>query len=162
MTQSSSQRQPGQIIADTRTTAAESAARVVRDDTTRLQTFRLVRNSVYTVGVLFSLGIAGTVVVGFTGGDASTVSAMLTAVTGVIGSLVGAYFGVQLGSEGRQQVEERAEGRRRDAEETLNRALAMLSREDAARVLGMELPRSSDASGPAAPDALDAPDAAPR
>jgi hypothetical protein len=160
VTQSSSQRQPEHIIADTRTTA-ESAARVVRDDTTRLQTFRLVRNSVYTVGVLFSLGIAGTVVVGFTGGDASTVSAMLTAVTGVIGSLVGAYFGVQLGSEGRQQVEERAEGRRRDAEEMLNRALAMLSREDAARVLGMELPRSN-VSGPA-PDAPDAPEeAAPR
>jgi hypothetical protein len=159
VTQSSSQRQPEHIIADTRTTA-ESAARV-RDDTTRLQTFRLVRNSVYTVGVLFSLGIAGTVVVGFTGGDASTVSAMLTAVTGVIGSLVGAYFGVQLGSEGRQQVEERAEGRRRDAEEMLNRALAMLSREDAARVLGMELPRSN-VSEPA-PDAPDAPEeAAPR
>ena len=151
MTQPSGQRQPGQTIADTRT--AEPAR--VRDDTTRLQTFRLVRNSVYTVGVLFALGIAGTVVVGFTGGDASTVSAMLTAVTGVIGSLVGAYFGVQLGSEGRQQVEERAEGRRRDAEETLNRALAMLSREDAARVLGMELPRSSDASAPA-PEAPEA------
>jgi hypothetical protein len=150
--QPSGQRPAGQMLTDTRT--AELAARV-RDDTTRLQTFRLVRNSVYTVGVLFSLGIAGTVVVGFTGGDASTVSAMLTAVTGVIGSLVGAYFGVQLGSEGRQQVEERAEGRRRDAEETLNRALAMLSREDAARVLGMELPRSSDASAPA-PEAPEA------
>jgi hypothetical protein len=152
VTQPSGQRQPGQMLTDTRTA---EPARVVRDDTTRLQTFRLVRNSVYTVGVLFALGIAGTVVVGFTGGDASTVSAMLTAVTGVIGSLVGAYFGVQLGSEGRQQVEERAEGRRRDAEETLNRALAMLSREDAARVLGMELPRSSDASAPA-PEAPEA------
>jgi hypothetical protein len=153
VTQPSGQRPAGQMLTDTRT--AELAARV-RDDTTRLQTFRLVRNSVYTVGVLFSLGIAATVVVGFTGGDASTVSAMLTAVTGVIGSLVGAYFGVQLGSEGRQQVEERAEGRRRDAEETLNRALAMLSREDAARVLGMELPRSSsDASAPA-PEAPEA------
>ena len=154
MTLPSGQRPAGQMLADTRT--AEPAR--VRDDNTRLQTFRLVRNSVYTVGVLFSLGIAGTVVVGFTGGDASTVSAMLTAVTGVIGSLVGAYFGVQLGSEGRQQVEERAEGRRRDAEETLNRALAMLSREDAASVLGMELPRSSDASAPA-PAAPDGPEA---
>jgi len=109
---------------------------------TRLKAFELVRNSVYTVGALFFVAIAGAVVVGFTGGEASTISAMLTAVTGVIGSLVGAYFGVQVGNEGRQQVEERAEERRRDAEERLNKALGMLPREDAAAVLGMELPRS--------------------
>ena len=56
--------------------------------------------------------------------------------------MVGAYFGVQVGNEGREQVEERAEERRRDAEERLNKALAMLPQEDAAVVLGMESPRS--------------------
>jgi hypothetical protein len=68
---------------------------------------------------------------------------MLTAVTGVIGSLVGAYFGIQAGNQGRQQVEERAEGQRQDAETILHKALGLLDREDAATVLDMELPEGA-------------------
>jgi hypothetical protein len=111
------------------------------DETGRtVQGFYLVRNSIYTVGALFVVGMIGAVVVGYTGGDASTISAMLTAVTGVIGSLVGAYFGIQVGNAGRQETEERVEGRRQDAQETLNKALAVLPREDAAAVLDVDLP----------------------
>ena len=130
-------------FATTTNRAQVQPAAEARNGPTRLKAFELVRNSVYTVGALFFVAIAGVVVVGFTGGgDTSTISTMLTAVTGVIGALVGAYFGVQVGNEGRQQVEERAEERRRDAEERLNKALAMLPQEDAAVVLGMESPRS--------------------
>jgi hypothetical protein len=102
------------------------------------QGFELVKTSVYVVGGLFLAAMIG--VVGFTNGDASTISAMLTAVTGVIGSLVGAYFGIQVGNQGRQEVEERAEGRRQGAEDTLNKALAVLPPEEGAMVLGMDMP----------------------
>ena len=142
MAASSDRSQTERGFATTTNRAQVQPAAEARNGPTRLKAFELVRNSVYTVGALFFVAIAGVVVVGFTGGDASTISTMLTAVTGVIGALVGAYFGVQVGNEGRQQVEERAEERRRDAEERLNKALAMLPQEDAAVVLGMESPRS--------------------
>ncbi len=126
--------------ADQRTTESEEATRLERG-------YRLVMNSVYLVGALFGVAIIGIGVMAIIGGDTATIAAMLTAVTGVIGSLVGAYFGIQVGNEGRQQVEDRAEqvegraeGRRQDAEEVARRALAVLSREDAAAVLGMDLP----------------------
>ena len=67
---------------------------------------------------------------------------MLTTVTGVIGSLIGAYFGIQMSNAGRQETEERAEGRRQDAQETLNKALAVLARENAATILNIDLPRT--------------------
>jgi hypothetical protein len=73
-------------------------------------------------------------------GDAPTIATMLTAVTGVIGSLVGAYFGIQVGNQGRQQVEARAERRRQGAEDKLNRALAVLPPEAATAVVGMDMP----------------------
>ena len=142
-------------------TDSRSGMRRIRDrilgdeETARLERgFRLVMNSVYVVVVLFVIALIGMWVLAGVGVKSGVVSAMLTAVTGVIGSLVGAYFGIQVGSEGRQQVEDgaersrqqaedraeriesRAERAREEAEAVARRALAKVHPEDAAAVLG--------------------------
>jgi hypothetical protein len=142
-------------------TDSRSGMRRIRDrilgdeETARLERgFRLVMNSVYVVLALFVIALIGMGVLAGFGLKSGVVSAMLTAVTGVIGSLVGAYFGIQVGSEGRQQVEDgaersrqqaedraeriesRAEKAREEAEAVARRALAKVHPEDAAAVLG--------------------------
>jgi hypothetical protein len=105
-------------------TDSRSGMRRIRDrilgdeETARLERgFRLVMNSVYVVLALFVIALIGMGVLAGFGLKSGVVSAMLTAVTGVIGSLVGAYFGIQVGSEGRQQVEDGAERSRQQAED---------------------------------------------
>jgi hypothetical protein len=109
-------------------TDSRSGMRRIRDrilgdeETARLERgFRLVMNSVYVVLALFVIALIGMGVLAGFGVKSGVVSAMLTAVTGVIGSLVGAYFGIQVGSEGRQQVEDGAERSRQQAEDRAER-----------------------------------------
>jgi hypothetical protein len=130
----------------------DSRSRMVRmrdrfrgdEETARVERgYRLVMNSVYVVGVLFVIALIGMEVMSGFGVKSGVVSAMLTAVTGVIGSLVGAYFGIQVGTEGRQQVEDRAERTedraeraREEAEAVARRALAVVRPEAPLRYSG--------------------------
>ena len=49
--------------------------------------------------------------------DAADVSTALAPVTGVVGTIVGAYFGVQVGSQGKDTADQRADQRVRSAEQ---------------------------------------------
>jgi hypothetical protein len=65
---------------------------------------------------------------------AGSVSAALAPITGVIGTIVGAYFGVQVGSSGRSQ----AEAARAKAEDDARRLAIVADPGPAMSVLGME------------------------
>jgi hypothetical protein len=65
---------------------------------------------------------------------AGSVSAALAPITGVIGTIVGAYFGVQVGSSGRSQ----AEAARAKAEDDARRLAIVADPGPAMSVLGMQ------------------------
>jgi hypothetical protein len=65
---------------------------------------------------------------------ASSVSTALAGVTGVIGTLVGAYFGVQVGSEGNPRADENAKAateKMTQANEKAAAVASLVAREDA-------------------------------
>jgi len=59
-----------------------------------------------TVGIVFVLGLTKV-------GDDAQVVALASSAAGVIGTVIGAYFGVQVGSSGRKEAED---GRHRESE----------------------------------------------
>jgi hypothetical protein len=74
-----------------------------------------------------AIGITAVVLVFFVSAwkwaSASDVSMAVSSITGVIGTIVGAYFGIQLGSSGKEKVEEqrdRAEDRVREMKALLS------------------------------------------
>jgi hypothetical protein len=68
------------------------------------------------VVVGFAILIAAFLVTVFHYPTAGDVSTALAAITGTIGTIIGAYFGVQAGSAGGQRAATLAENARRDAE----------------------------------------------
>ena len=66
---------------------------------------------------------------------AADVSAAVGSVTGVIGTIVGAFFGVHVGSEGK----ERAENERKTAEDKVLRLASAMQPEMAAKILGIKI-----------------------
>jgi uncharacterized protein YacL len=86
----------------------------------------------------FWIVIAGfTVVLGifitaiFKWNTASDIAAVVSSSTGVIGTIVGAYFGVQVGSAGR----DKAESAREEAEDKVVRLVAALQPDIAEKIL---------------------------
>ncbi|TEU00532.1 MAG: hypothetical protein E3J23_02360 [Candidatus Stahlbacteria bacterium] len=63
--------------------------------------------------------------------EASDVTAVVGAFTGLVGTVVGAFFGVQIGSAGK----EKAERERKEAEEKALRMASLLSPKDAKSIL---------------------------
>jgi hypothetical protein len=74
--------------------------------------------------------------------EASGVSTALAPITGVVGTIVGAYFGVQVGSAGKQG----AETARDKAEDQAKKLAAVAPAKQAAGVLGFDL--APDEVGP--------------
>ena len=68
-------------------------------------------------------------------GAANDVVTVVGSVTGVIGTIVGAFFGLQAGAAGK----EKAEAARKDAEEKALKLASALQPEVAAKILGMQL-----------------------
>ena len=66
----------------------------------------------------------------------SDVSTALAPVTGVVGTIVGAYFGVQVGSQGTAATE----AKRTEADNQAKALAAVAPREDALRILGTPSP----------------------
>jgi hypothetical protein len=62
---------------------------------------------------------------------AAEVSTALAPITGVVGTIVGAYFGVQVGAAGR----EKAEAARAQSDRVAQSALSALSKDEAAAVM---------------------------
>ena len=68
----------------------------------------------------------------------SEITALIGAITTFLGSVVGAFLGVQVGAAGKDKLEAarvKAETEREKAQETANLALAALQPEEAERVL---------------------------
>jgi hypothetical protein len=98
--------------------------------------------------VLVAFGIA---VLKFGAADVSTA---LAPVTGVVGTIVGAYFGVQAGASGKETTERSADARvaqadqaRQAAERDAKALVAVAPAELATRVLGMDVFNESDRPG---------------
>jgi phage tail tape-measure protein len=70
---------------------------------------------------------------------AQQVSTALAPITGVVGTIVGAYFGVQVGSSGQEQVE----SARAKAEDQAKALAAVAPSEAAVAVLGVPVPTTS-------------------
>lgn len=127
----------------TEQSAAQPADKLGRDPQLG---YLLIRTSVFVVGGLFVVSMVASTIIVLIGGESAVVATMLSAVTGVVGSLVGAYFGVQVGSQGRREAEERAQETQLRANETrdtcedaLRKALAALDPAKAEVVLGVRL-----------------------
>jgi hypothetical protein len=72
--------------------------------------------------------------------EVKDVTAIVGAVSGTIGTLVGAYFGVQVGAAGKEKAEaarDKAEAQRQDAQAQITRLAAMMAPETAARILNI-------------------------
>lgn len=65
---------------------------------------------------------------------ASDVTAVVGSVTGMVGTIIGAFFGVQVGSAGK----EKAESDRKVAEDKALRLASAMQPEVAVRILGMQ------------------------
>lgn len=90
-----------------------------------------VRCGIWVVGmglatVLLALGVA---VWRFT--TAADVTAVVGSTTGVVGTLIGAFFGLQIGSAGKEKVQEE----RKDAEDKALAFASALAPADADRIL---------------------------
>lgn len=81
--------------------------------------------------VFLSFGVA---VLAFS--NASGVSTALAPITGVVGTLVGAYFGVQAGASGKKD----AENARAKAEHQVKQLAVVAPKEEGAEILGVDLP----------------------
>ncbi|MGE3404909.1 MAG: hypothetical protein AB7K63_20150 [Vicinamibacterales bacterium] len=93
--------------------------------------FRIVVGGLALVGVVFGLAV-----VLFEG--AADVTAVVGSVSGVVGTVVGAFFGLQVGAAGKDKAEDDKEHalRQRDvAQLKVERLLTVAPREEAIRVL---------------------------
>jgi hypothetical protein len=77
---------------------------------------------------------------------ASAVSAALAPITGVLGTIVGAYFGVQVGASGKAE----SEAARTKAEDDAKKLAAVAPPEAGLAALGVQLPRPSPTQPPIA------------
>jgi hypothetical protein len=64
--------------------------------------------------------------------DPTSIAGVVASLTGLVGTVVGAFFGVQVGAAGK----EKAEAERSDAERMVTRMAAAMTPEQAASVLG--------------------------
>jgi hypothetical protein len=99
------------------------------------------------LGVLVVIAGLAVILIGFVlavlhyhvAGDAATA---LASITGVIGTIVGAYFGVQVGSQGKAS----AEAARTHAENQAKALATVAPKADAAAIVGLPVPPSSTAT----------------
>ncbi len=91
--------------------------------------FVLVITGIILVGVMYALTLWA-----YRGGQAAEVATAMGAVTTVVGTLVGAFFGVQLGAAGREKIEDRAENARRKADALASAALSRMDPDEAPKV----------------------------
>ena len=92
----------------------------------------------YQVRYGFAVVVIGLILVAFIFGialvrwsSASDVSTVVSSATGVVGTLVGAFFGVQVGSAGK----DKSDAARKEAEDRALHFAAALSPDEAAKVL---------------------------
>jgi uncharacterized protein YacL len=103
------------------------------------------------LGVLVVIAGLAVILIGFVlavlhyhvAGDAATA---LASITGVVGTIVGAYFGVQVGSQGKAS----AEAARTHAENQAKALATVAPKADAAAILGLPVPPSTTATAPQA------------
>jgi hypothetical protein len=88
-----------------------------------MTSFWLIVLGVGVVGVLVAIAL---IVVSTQPESKDSVDAILSAGTGVIGTLVGSFLGLRMGTEGREQAQERVEAERRRSDDMLKTALAYL------------------------------------
>ena len=73
---------------------------------------------------------------------AADVTAVVGSITGVLGTVVAAFFGVHIGSQGKEKAEDRAtvaENDRKTSEDKVAQLAAVLAPEVAAKILGVQL-----------------------
>jgi hypothetical protein len=68
--------------------------------------------------------------------DPTSITGIVASLTGIVGTVVGAFFGVHVGAAGK----EKAEAERREAQHTVTRMAAAMTPEQAASVIGPKVP----------------------
>ena len=76
----------------------------------RAEPFKMIAGLVAVTAGLFTLLVLGSLAIVFVRGQAAQVATIASAAFGVVGTIVGAYFGVKAGSEQTQQVLDQAQG----------------------------------------------------
>ena len=95
---------------------------------------------VVTIGIAIVAAVFITAIVRWS--TAAEVTAVVGSVTGVIGTIVSAFFGVQVGSQGKEKAEDRAlkaESDRQASEDRVTQLAAALQPDVAAKILRMQL-----------------------
>jgi len=106
----------------------------------------IVIAGIAVVGILVLVALFQ--IAGSADSNADAIVAVLTAGTGVIGTLVGALLGLKLGTEDKDRVQEQADQARQDREQML-RAIALLPPAAAEQVLAhSEAPPSGGSNTP--------------
>jgi hypothetical protein len=119
--------QPANTSGETPTTPATPTTAAESTETTR----GLYGLIVVLAGLLVTLGAFGLALLAFSGSE--NVSAALAPITGLIGTIVGAYFGVQTGASGKAHAEEA----RTKAEDDAKKLAAVAPAAEAKAILGV-------------------------